>query len=244
MPATGGFTPGPERYGAGEGNSNAPLLQRVFESIAAQRGSAYDQTVSSVVGVENMAIARAITFDGYGTNERLANQFLPSKMTADGLLPRWEKIFNVPSLPGDTESVRRARVGAAFARLGQPNTHQPVVDALAAAMGAVFTGAFLYADPNSANAIWMGAGNNTPTIPWYSTIDRIDVVVDFRLPGYLQSNGTANAAWYELLGRGNQILDAMLPAWTTWNMIVQDSVGSFCFLLDDPMNLNFQVFCT
>ena len=60
MPATGGLDPGPEQYGGGINNTDAPLLQRVFESIAAQRGSAYDQTLKTSVGVENLAIARAI----------------------------------------------------------------------------------------------------------------------------------------------------------------------------------------
>jgi enoyl-CoA hydratase/carnithine racemase len=62
LPFTGGATPSPERYGGGEGNSNVPLLQRVYESIAAGRGSAYDQVwpPSTAVGAENMALARAI----------------------------------------------------------------------------------------------------------------------------------------------------------------------------------------
>lgn len=140
MPFTGPFTPG-ERYGAGEGNSDAPLLQRVFESIAAQRGDAYDQTTLSKVGAENMAYARAVTFDGWGTNQRLANGFDPQRMTlASGMLPRWERIFGINPLPTDSEVVRRARIIAAWAKIGQTNAVQAVTDALSAALGPVFVG--------------------------------------------------------------------------------------------------------
>ena len=242
MPATGGLVV-VERYGGGENNSDATTLQRVFESIAAQRGSAYDQTTESVVGVENLAIARAITFDGYGTNQRLANQFLPAKMTADGLLPRWEAIFNISTLPTDTEVVRRARVAAAFSRLGQPNTHQPIVDALTVALGALFTGTILYQIPgHGAFSIWPGASNNTPTIPWYSTIDHIAVGIN--LPAaYTSSSGGPNAAWWQALNAGVVVLDAMLPAWMTWNFFILSSHGTACWYLDDPSNLDTEIFC-
>lgn len=243
MPATGGYSPGPEKYGGGYGNTDVPILQRVFEAIASQRGSAYDQTINSVVGVENMAIARAITFDGWGANLRLANQFLPSKMTADGLLPRWEKIFNTPTLPGDTEPVRRARVAAAFARLGQPNTHQPVVDALTSALGTIFTGTIVYQGPNTANVLWPGASNNTSTVPWYSTIDQ--VAVELTVPAaYTSATGAPTTGWWALVGTAVSILDAMLPSWITWEFFILSSHGTACFDLDDPANLDLEVFCT
>ena len=142
MPTTGGWAPNPERYGAGEGNSNAPLLQRVFESIASQRGSAYDQTTATLVGIENMAYARAITFDGWGVNQRLVNSYFPATMSAkSGMLQRWERIFGLHVLPTDTELSRRARVAIAWAQIGQPNTLQPILDALFIALGPVLVGA-------------------------------------------------------------------------------------------------------
>jgi hypothetical protein len=140
-PFTGGWSPSPERYGGGEGNSEEPLVQRIFESLVAQRGSAYTSNPLSIVGAETMAYARAIAFDAWGANQRLANSFIPSRMTAaTGMLQRWEKIFGVPPLPGDTELVRRARVAAAWAKIGQTNAIQPVVDALQAAIAPIYVG--------------------------------------------------------------------------------------------------------
>jgi|SRR5579875_785574 len=167
MPSTGGYAPSPERYGSGDGGSGKTLLQRVFESLASQRGSAYDQTLSSHVGVETMAYARAITFDGYGANQRLANNFLPSRMTAAGTLGRWEKILGLVVQPTDTEPVRRARVAAKLALFGQPNSVQPVVDALKALLGNLFVGVTHF-DTSNALIWWPGltgtaAGINTTT---------------------------------------------------------------------------------
>jgi hypothetical protein len=136
VPFTGGWSPSPEKTGAGLFGRSPPLLQRVFESIAAQRGSAYDQTLTTAVGVENLAYARAITYDVHEASRRLANEFIAA--TGAGLLPRWEKIFNVPPAPGDTETVRRARVAAAWLRIGAANPEQAVSDALTAALGSLF----------------------------------------------------------------------------------------------------------
>lgn len=138
MPYVGGWAV-PERYGSGEGSSDAPLLSRIFESLAAQRGDSYDQTTQSIVGIENMAVARALTFDGWGANQRLVNGFFPSTMTsASGMLPRWERIFSLLAAPGDSEPLRRSRVAAKWAAIGQPNTQQPISDALTAALGPTF----------------------------------------------------------------------------------------------------------
>lgn len=138
MPFTGGWSPSPQRTGGGDGGSGATLLQRVFESLATARGDSFDQTLTSIVGAENMAYARAIALDLYGGNQRLSNQFNPATMTADGLLPRWEAILGVPPNFGDTEPIRRARVAAGFARFVQPNSVQAIVDACIAALGPIF----------------------------------------------------------------------------------------------------------
>lgn len=155
MPATGGFTPSPERYGAGEGNSNVPLVQRVVESIQAQIGSAYTNAIPSFVFVQALAFARAIVFDGYGASQRLSNQFIPSKMTDPGLLPRWEKILGLVVYPSDTQVVRRARVGAAFAAFAKSNAIQPVIDQLTSALGPVYVGITTYT-PATATTFWPG----------------------------------------------------------------------------------------
>jgi hypothetical protein len=141
VPVFGGWSPSPTEYGGGANGSSVTLLQRVFESIASQRGDAYSQSPASIVGVENMAIARAITFDGWGANQRVANNCNPSRASlVTGMLQRWERILGTPPLPGDSEMTRRARVVFAFGQIGDPNTIQPVVDALQVVLGPIFVG--------------------------------------------------------------------------------------------------------
>jgi hypothetical protein len=219
MAVFGGFTPWPLRFGGGEGNSSAPLLQRVFESIAAQRGDAYDQTVNSTVGVENMAFARAITFDGWLRNQKLANEFQPTKCTAAGLLPRWERIFATPPNPTDTEPVRRARVSAAWLRLISSAAVQSVTDALSAALGPLFVG-LVFQTPATAVAYWPG-GTQLPGFPWFSTIALINV--QLTIPsGYANADGSPNAQWWAATGAVFQILDPMLPAYDDFQWYVNN----------------------
>lgn len=159
MPFTGGWSPSPERTGGGEGTSDAPLLQRVFESLAAARGRAFDQTTQSFVGAENMALARSITFDLYGSNTRFANEMNPSKATVAGLLPRWERILACPPKYGDTETVRQARCAAAIGRFGQGNDSQAVIDSLTLVLGDLFVGLTLFT-PANATVWWPAYGGS------------------------------------------------------------------------------------
>jgi hypothetical protein len=175
MAFTGGFSPSPARFGSGDLASKANLLERVFQSIAAGRGSAYDQTTASIVGTENMALARAIVYDAWGANQRLANGFIPATMTAgSGMLQRWEKIYAVPPNPGDPEPVRRARVAAAAAKIGIANSLQPMVDALTAALGPVYVGVVHQTYQTSASYIngigrITAAGTTPPTVTFTGT---------------------------------------------------------------------------
>lgn len=155
MPFSGGYSPQPERTGGGDAGSRVPRLQRIFESIAARRGKAFDQTDTSIVGAENLALAKAIDADLYGANERFANEMNPVTSTVDGLLPRWEKIFGAKSIPGDTQTVRQARVGAAAARFGTLNNTQGIIDAVTAVLGPLFAGLTLIT-PTEANTWWPG----------------------------------------------------------------------------------------
>lgn len=155
MPFSGGFAPSPERSGGGEGSSAAPHLQRVFESLAAARGPLYDQTTGSAVGAENMAYARAITFDLYGANRRFANEMNPQYATVAGNLTRWETILAQPPLPGDTETTRQKRVAAALQRIGQPNNYANVIATLQGILGGLYVGLTLFG-PSTALSWWPG----------------------------------------------------------------------------------------
>jgi hypothetical protein len=154
VPFTGGASPGPERTGGGEGiDSNVPLVQRIYETISRGRGSAYDQSwpPTTAVGIENLATARMLAFDGWGTNQRLANECNPSKATVGGLLPRWEVVLNCPPNYGDTQPVRQARCGAKFALWGKASISQVVLDAITTALGPILVGV-VHRDPIGAGA--------------------------------------------------------------------------------------------
>ena len=162
MPFTGSQSPSPERYGGGVNGSSINLVQHVYRAIAQARGSAFDQSwpPTSPVGIENLAFARAIAIDGYGQNDRLANNMFPSTMTAVGNLGRWEKILALSVLPSDTEVTRRARVAMTMARFGQPNANQQISDACAAVLGLAFIG-MVFFNPSNDTYFVNGISNVT-----------------------------------------------------------------------------------
>ena len=220
---TGGYYPGPSRTGGAY-----PLTRRVVESLESGRGDSFSTSPTSAVFAENMAIARCVAWDGYEASARLSNNFIPQKMTAGGLLGRWEAILGLHPLPTDTEVVRRARVAAAFARFGTPNWSQPVIDALSAALGSIFVG-ITHIAPTSA-VVWWPAGSitglsnaqtATAAVPWYSSL--CNVFVQLTQPATMTL-----AQFYAAAGAMNPILDAMLPAWCTYSWYV----GTPGFILD------------
>jgi len=217
------------------------MLQIVFESLAAGRGDAYDQTVSSIVGLENMAIARAISFDLYGANERLANSFLPTKATvASGMLPRWERVFGLNPAPTDTEVDRRNAVATAWARLADDNVYQTIADQVQAAIGPIFV-SIVHNPPATALVYWPG-GTPNALAPWYSTVLHILVVLTQNVAGYKNADGSPNALFYATAGKIGDIMDKYLPAYVTWDTVLANSGGTLGFKLDDPGNLDNEVF--
>lgn len=166
MPFSGGYSPQPERTGGGDAGGPAPLLQRIVEALAKARGRTYDQTLQSAVGAENMAYARAIAYDAYGSNIRFANEMNPATATVGGMLPRWEVILAAPPLPGDTQPTRQARCMAKLLRFGYGNNNQLVSDAVAAVLGPLFV-TMTYIRPDQATVWWpgYGGGNNFPNPP-------------------------------------------------------------------------------
>jgi hypothetical protein len=138
MPTTGGVSAGFERYGAG-----FPLIRRVYESLAAQMGSAYDQAwpPATPAAIEIYAIAKAFALDGYGATERLRNNLFPDKaQLITNMLQRWERILGAVVLPADTEPIRQSRCKALWLRDVVAATDQPMIDALQAALGPIYVG--------------------------------------------------------------------------------------------------------
>jgi len=232
------------RYGGGIRGSatNTPLLERVQESLAAQMGTAYEASVNpitSAVGMETMAYARAITFDGYGASERMVRELYPPTATLGGLLPRWEAIMGTPPVLGDTQVTRQARVAAKWLQVATGARVQEVTDALQAALGPLF-GSLVHQDPSDALAFWPGGSPPAPN-QWTSTIAVLNVGLNVP-PSYVDpSTGAPNAAWWAASGGVQTVLDPMLPIWMQFQSFVLSSHGTVGWYLDEP-DLDLEIF--
>lgn len=239
MPFNGGLNPGFERSGGGR-----PVRGRILDSLNQQRGTAYDTSQASPVYAENLAFARAIA-EVWANNERLANQWDPLRMT--DFLPRWEAIYGLYPSPSDTLVDRRKRVAAAVARVAQFPTYQNVVDTLRAALGNVFVsithtgtgaanptvvaGGAVTSPSGPANVVWVGLGNTTSTVDWYSNVAHVLVQVQ-------QPAGMLDVDFYSAAGKIFPILDSLLPAWVTfdWYRVCHSNATATGFYLDgDPV---------
>ena len=241
----GGHFPYPRRFGGGR-----PRLRIVHDALNAARGSALDASNSSTVAwVENMAHARAITFDGFGTNERLSLQWDPDRMTA--FLPRWEKILGITPAPNAPEKTRRDEVRKRFRRfIEAASLHSRLTARLQQELGELFV-AVEYLD--IANAVVHAPDVNYPwgTVvngyPWYSTVAHILVLL--RKPiGYSEGDFYAGAA------KVFPATDGLIPAWSTirWYraplgypaITVSGGPSQGGFYLDAPANLDNNCFAT
>jgi hypothetical protein len=223
MGTYGGFAPGAERYGGGNRR-----LQRIVESLNAQRGDAYDTTGTSTVYADNMAVARSI--DGaWSTNTRLANIADPERTTE---LARWERILAIVPGANDSDQTRRARIRERRARTGRMPTSQSIADDVRRACGDVFVTIHHLTTAN-ARVFWPG-GTQDPDSPWYSTVAY--VAVELRIPAAMSTG--------EFLDRTAplaEIMDGRLPAWVTWGWFIEPSTGTG-FILDDEHNLDAEAF--
>ena len=248
MPFTGGFCPGPLVTGGGNGGStsNVTLLQRVWESLMSARGSMYSQSLTSAVGIEMMAYARAIVYDGIGQNQRLANANYPYTLTEEGNLTDWETIFGLTPSPTDTLYARQTRLAVKWGMFSGGNGIQDIADVCNAMLGSVagvprFEGVLLQ-NPNTVGATgayWpngRGISSNT-SLPWYSLISSIGILCTFNtsLPVNQQV-----ADFISATSSASQILSELLPAHVTYTFGTYSSAGTAVFLLDDVHNLDFE----
>lgn len=237
----GGFHPFPKRYG-GAARSH---LEVIHASLNAQRGTALDATnPATIVWLENMAIARAITFDGWGVNQRLALQWDPTRTT--DMLERWETIFGLPfiTVPAYTRRERLTRSWRAFG--GLANTTR-LTDELKAACGDFFV-AVEYISPSVALVnvpdVSYPWGTVFPGRTWYSTVAHI--LVKMQKPV-----GATEGDFYEAAGKVGPILDPIIPIWSTFDYYRGPDSGAIDvpggpsaggFYLDTDHNLDGQVF--
>lgn len=239
----GGYHPYPRRFGGGK-----PALQTIHESLNAQRGTAYDaMNPATTVWLINHAIARALTFDGWGTNQRLANQWDPDRMT--DMLPRWEQIMRIPVPTGATDSERRAQVKLRWSRFGQSARHARLQTELANALGPAFV-AVEYISPANASIHVPDASYPWGTVadgaPWSSTVARI-------LVRLTKPSGWSEGDFFAAAAKVGAVLDPVLPSGATYDwyrapatgapIVVGGGPSAAGFYLDEP-NLDLLVFDT
>lgn len=111
------------RTGAEKGTSAEAILDDLNDSF----GSAYNTEPGSIIYIENLAFARAIS-DLFDSVERLKNQSHPPKMTTS--IPRWEKILGITPRSDATDSERRRAIGAKLALFNVAPTDQATKDYL------------------------------------------------------------------------------------------------------------------
>ncbi len=203
----GGYHPYPRRFGGGK-----PHLQVIHESINAQCGTALDATnENTYVWLENMAIARALTFDGWGSNQRLAYQWDPRKVT--DMMPRWERIFAIVPPADMPDRQRRAALTARWERFGARANHTRMHDLLLAGLGDYFFAVEYISLANANVHVPDGSypwGTVVAGIPWYSTVSHI--LIRLQKPAF-----ATEADFYNAAAKVAPILDPLLAGWVTWD---------------------------
>jgi uncharacterized protein YmfQ (DUF2313 family) len=237
----GAYHPYPRRFGGG-----TPTLKTVHRSLNQQRGSALDAgNAATTVWLEGLALARAIVFDGWHTNQRLAHQWDPRRVT--DMLSRWESALKLRPLPGATPLQRRTALLQRFERFAGIANHAKLLKNLSEALGEFF-GAVEYI--SIANAVihvpdatypW-----GTPALGanWTNTVAHILVLVQ-------KPDGYTEAELYAAAAKVGPIVDDVAPAWITYawyreplsgGVFVSGGPSAGGFYLDDEHNLDNNVF--
>ncbi len=239
MPAFGGLTPFPKRFGGGK-----PRAQVILDSLNKGRGTGLDTAAwSSPVYGENVVAARAIAA-AWSTNQRLANIWDSRRMTGN-VIPRWEKIRAITPTYGDSDGVRRRRLAAIEALAGVNPTHQVLSTLLSSALGDVFVALEYISVANAVIHVPDGSypfGTVETDVPWSSTVAHILVRVQ-------KLAGMTEGQFYETAGRVVTVLDPVVPAWVyfTWYRggasaySVSGGPSAGGFFLDEP-NIDNEVF--
>ena len=225
----GGFHPYPRRFAGGK-----PQIKVVHDSLNAQRGTAYDATNSeTTVWLENHAIARAITFDGWGTNTRLANQRDPLRMT--DMLPRWERIFKIVPSPSASDAARRLVVLRRFERFGKTSNHARLTTALAEQLGDFFVAVeyipLAVANVNVPDGTYPW-GTPNALVPWSSTVAHVLVLLQ-------KPTGASEGQFYEEAGKVKPLLDPIMPAWCTISWYRAPELGAPISIAGGPSMAGF-----
>lgn len=180
-------------------------------SINASFGSGYNPTPNSIVYLRNLALAKVI-LDAWLTNQRLANQAIPSKLTT--FLSRWEQILALPADPTLSDVDRRNRIAEIWSRWGQQFDTQYLTDKMASILGPLFVAvefiSYAIAVVHAPNGTYPW-GTVDPSAPWYSSTAHI--LVRTQVPA-----GWGEGQYRIVIAKANLALDALVPAWITWTV--------------------------
>lgn len=221
MPAFGGFTPFPLRFGGGR-----PRLQTLYESLNQALGSGYDTDDASTVTAETMAEARAI--DGlYSGNVRMSYIMDPARCPEE-IIPRLEFICGLHPHRTDTIPARRRALSAHFLLLSGNAILEDVVVAIA---GDSFI-AIQFTALADAIPRWVITG-----FPNNWTSNTAHIVVRVRQTG-LQTT----ADFWNMRATLRKFLRLFLPVWVTFDIAIRSSHDDDCFYLDEP-DLDLETFC-
>lgn len=223
MASTGGLCPAPETYGGDR------TLQRLIEAFAAARGSAFAGNDDSLIAAENEAFARVL-FIAWNQQRRAKNQFNP--LTCTDFLPRWEAIFALTPLPGDTLPMRRQALANAWARFGVRATRQALRDRLTTALGDVFIDVSTV-DPSLASVSWPGGTVLPGTAGWSSTVAKLNVQLQW--PAWMPLG-----QFLQLAATVGPTIESLLPAWMDFQWFILGPSGAG-FFLGDTYNLGFEL---
>jgi hypothetical protein len=239
----GGYFPYPRRFGGGK-----PRLRIVHEALNAARGSALDATnKDTVVWVENMAYARALTFDGFGVNEKLSLQSDPYRTT--DMLARWEKIYRTNPAPNATPYERRQLIAARVRRFIEAAAmHARLVRRLQVEVGAVFSAVEYISVDNAVIHVDGGSypfGTVEHGVFWSSTVAHILILL-------VKPAGYSEADFYNAAAKVGPAIDGLIPAWCTFDWYRRPTSGVAVnvsggpsqggFYLDSDANLDNNLF--
>lgn len=239
----GGYHPCPRRFGGGR-----PALQIFHASLNAQRGSALaGDDASSIVWLEDLALMRAIVFDGWHTNQRLAHQWDPRR-TSD-MLARWERLMKLRPTPGASDGDRRAAILERFERFAGIANHAKLLKNLEDVLGEVLVGVEYISLANAVLHVpdntypW---GTVAPGATWTNSVAHVLVRIQ-------KPDGYTEGEFYEAAAKVGPIVDAIAPAWLTYDwyraplstpVAVVGGPSAGGFYLDDDHNLDNNVFDT
>jgi hypothetical protein len=238
----GGYHPYPRRFGGGK-----PTLQTFHESLNAQRGTALDASnPSTTAWLEDLALMRAIVFDGWHTNQRLAHQWDPRRLT--DMLERWEKLMKLRPAIGATDKARRDSILERFERFMGIANHAKLMKNLETALGDAFVGVEYISVANAVVTVPDGSypwGTPNASRPWSSTVARILVQI-------AKPSGWTEDQFYEAAAKVGPVVDAIAPAWVLYDwyrapegylpIAVPGGPQAAGFYLDAEHNLDNNVF--